>query len=246
MSACDPYRQFVAALADGEAELVPAATLDHVEHCADCSREVQAHRLLTSRLREASEHLDGAAPRRPRVWVRTRRSAAIAAAAAALLAVAAVAAVWSGLSRPDPVQAAVAASSQPLQIQSTDPSQVGEWCFRASGRGLPAIQLDGMRVIGARMDRVPSTDIVTVVYSAPAGERVSVSWLEGQAPVGSGVETRSASVHPVLIVHSALGTAVITGSSSAVMWKAAAAIESTATWAQLLASRPQQLVDQLL
>jgi hypothetical protein len=83
-----------------------------------------------------------------------------------------------------------------------------------------------MHVVGARMDRVPSTDIVTVVYTAPAGARVSVSWLEGQAPGGSGIEQVDAAGHEVLIVHSTVGTAVITGSSSAAMWEMAAAIES--------------------
>lgn len=229
MIACAPHREFLAALADGETELVPAATIDHVEHCADCSREIQAHRLLTSKLRQASEHLDGSAPKRVPVLTRRRRVGAIAAAVAVVLALAFVGGVWSVFSRPDPVQAAVTASSQPLQIQSTDPSQVGEWCLKASGRGLPVIQLDGMQVVGARMDRVPSTDIVTVVYTTPTGARVTVSWLEGEAPGGSGVEAKSQSGHKVLIVHSALGTAVITGSSSAAMWETAAAIESTVT-----------------
>lgn len=229
MSACALHREFLAALADGETALVPTATIDHVEHCAECSREIQAHRLLTSRLREASEQLDEAAPKPVPISSLRGRLGAIAAVVAGVLAVAALAAGWSVLSRPDPVQAAVTFSSQPLQIQSTDPSQVGEWCLKASGRGLPAIQLDGMQVAGARMDRVPSTDIVTVVYIAPTGARVTVSWLEGQAPGGSGVETKSESGHEVLIVHSALGTAVITGSSRAEMWDAAAAIESTVT-----------------
>src|SRR5260370_113094 len=115
-----------------------------------------------------------------------------------------------------------------LQIESSDPSQVGLWCLQASGRTLPAIQLDGMQVRGARMDRAASTDIVTVVYTAPSGERVTVGWLEGQGPTGSGVEDRNVSGHESLIVHSAVGTAVITGSSLDVMWQTAAAIESTA------------------
>jgi hypothetical protein len=148
-------------------------------------------------------------------------------AGAALLGVAGVG--WFALSRPDPVLAAVNASSQPLQIESSDPSQVGQWCLQASGRALPAIQLDGMQVAGARMDRAASTDIVTVVYTAPSGARVTVSWLEGQVPAGSGVEDRNISGHELLIVHSAVGTAVITGSSPVAMWQTAAAIESIAT-----------------
>ena len=228
MSDCSRHRVFLAALADGETQLVPVATIDHVEHCADCLREIRAHRLLSLKLREASGQLNEAAPKCQPITIRRGRSAAIAAAAVVALAVVAGAAGWLWLSRPDPVQAAVTASSQPLQIQSTDPSKVGDWCLNASGRGLPVVQLDGMQVVGARMDRTPSTDIVTVVYTAPTGARVSVSWLEGQAPGGSGVEQMNESGHEVLIVHSTLGTAVITGSSSAAMWETAAAIESAA------------------
>ena len=227
MNACTPHREFLAALADGETDLVPRATIDHVEHCADCSREIQAHRTLTSRLRDASEYVNGELPRRVRFSTGRRRLAAIAAAAAVVLALAAVAAGWTAFSRPDPVQAAVAAWSQPLQIQSTDPSQVGDWCLKASGRGLPAIQLDGMQVVGARMDRVPSTDIVTVIYIAPNGAQVTVSWLEGHAPGGSGVEERDVSGHRVLLVYAAGSTVVVGGSSTAAMWEAAGAIEST-------------------
>ncbi len=201
MSACATHREYLAAVADGETALVPRATLDHVKSCPDCTREIRAHQLLALKLRQSGDLLDEPAPQR-------RHSPLV--------------------SRPDPVLAAVNASSQPLQIESSDPSQVGQWCLSASGRTLPAIQLDGMQVVGARMDRIASTDIVTVVYVAPSGARVVVSWLEGQSPAGSGVEDRNISGHELLIVHSAVGTAVITGSSPDAMWQAAAAIESTA------------------
>ncbi len=221
------HREFLAAIADGETALVPAATLDHVEHCNDCTREVRAHQLLASRLREASEHQEEAEPsRRPIPLARGHLRVIAAGIAGAILLGAGVG--WFALSRPDPVQAAVNASSQPLQIESSDPSQVGQWCLQASGRTLPAIQLDGMQVTGARMDRAASTDIVTVVYITPSGARVTVSWLEGQVPSGSGVEDRNVSGHELLIVHSGVGTAVITGSSPDAMWQTAAAIESTA------------------
>jgi hypothetical protein len=230
LNACTTHREFLAAIADSETALVPAATLDHVEHCADCTREVRAHQLLALKLRQAGEHLQDAEPTRWRsIPVPRGRLRVIAAgmAGAALLGVAGVG--WFALSRPDPVLAAVNASSQPLQIESSDPSHVGQWCLQASGRALPAIQLDGMQVAGARMDRAASTDIVTVVYTAPSGARVTVSWLEGQVPAGSGVEDRNISGHELLIVHSAVGTAVITGSSPVAMWQTAAAIESIAT-----------------
>jgi len=227
LEACTTHREFLAAIADGETTLVPAATLDHVKHCNDCTREVRAHQLLALRLRQASEHPEEAEPDRRLVpLARVRLRVVAAGIAGAILLGAGVG--WFALSRPDPVLAAVNASSQPPQIESNDPSQVGQWCLQASGRTLPAIQLDGMQVRGARMDRAASTDIVTVVYTAPSGERVTVGWLEGQAPAGSGIEDRNISGRELLIVHSAVGTAVITGSSPDAMWQTAAAIESTA------------------
>ena len=229
MNACTTHREFLAAIADGETALVPVGTLDHVKHCADCTREVRAHQLLASRLRQASEHLEEAEPTRRPIPLARGRLRVIAACIAGAIVLGAAGVGWLALSRPDPVLAAVNASSQPLQIESSDPSQVSQWCLKASGRTLPAIQLDGMQVAGARMDRAASTDIVTVVYTAPSGARVTVGWLEGQAPAGAGVEDRNVSGHELLIVHSAVGTAVITGSSADAMWQTAAAIESTST-----------------
>ena len=228
MSTCALHREYLGALADGEADLVPAATYEHIKQCSDCAGEIQAHRLLAAKLREAVTHVNGV-PSRDLPASTGRRRIGLVAGVAAVLAVAVVAAGWSLFLRPDPVEAAVFASSQPLQIQSADPSRVGDWCLSASGRGLPAIQLEGLEIVGARMDRVPSTDIVTVAYTAPSGARVTISWLEGQAPAGSGVEQKSVSGHPVLIVHTPRGTAVVAGSSSAAMWRAAATIESTLT-----------------
>jgi len=229
VSACAPHREFLAAVADGETELVPAATLDHIKDCADCTNEVRAHQLLTSKLRLAAVEPEQAPPERGLVSLPRGRVRLVAVGVAVAILVAGAGVGWTVISHPDPVQAAVTASSEPLQIQSGDASQVGQWCLQASGRTLPAIQLDGMQVVGARMDRSASTDIVTVVYTAPSGGRITVSWLEGQAPAGSGVEDRTISGHQLLIVHSPVGTAVVIGSSADAMWQIAAAIESTAT-----------------
>lgn len=227
-TACAPHREYLAALADGEVELVPATTFSHVESCGDCAREIRAHQLLKSRLRQAAGRLEADASDRPaRAAVRSRIDLIAGGVAAAVL-LAAAGAGWLVLSRPDPVQAALTASSRPTQIESTDPTQVGQWCRQASGRTVPAIQLDGMQVVGARMDRVDSTDIVTLVYVAPSGARVTVSWLEGRAQAASGVEDRNLSGRQLLVVHSTVGTAVITGSSAEAMWQTAAAIESAA------------------
>lgn len=227
MSTCTQHREFLGALADGETALVPTATIEHVKDCPDCSREIHAHRLLASRLRAARDDLNGTASK-PLLHPSHRlRVGLIAGTAAAVLLAAGGAMAWTALTAPDPVRAAVQASSGALQIQSTDASQVSAWCLNASGKSLPAIQLDGMQVVGARMDRVPSTDIVTVSYRAPDGAQVTVSWLEGQAPTGSGIEEKNVSGHDLLVVHAKRGTAVILGSSKAARWGAAAAIEST-------------------
>ena len=225
MEACAPHRAFLAAIADGETALVPAATLDHVSTCPDCGREIRAHHLLSSKLRQAANEPHDAAPRRPRIDLAPARLRVIA-AVVALALVGAAGVTWVALSRPDPVQAAVSAASQPLQVQSGDATVVAQWCMQASGRYLPATELDGLQMVGARMDRVGSTDIVTVTYAASSGERVNVGWLEGQVPSGSGIEETDRSGHRLLIVHAQVGTAVVTGSSTDTMWQAAAAIES--------------------
>lgn len=229
MTSCLTHREFLAAIADGEMDLVPAATVEHVESCADCKREIRAHRLLSSRLRQAAGFLERTSPDSgPQPIVRTRTRLVAGGVAAAVL-VAAAGAGWLVLSAPDPVQAAVNASSEPMQIETGDPVQVGQWCLQASGRSLPVVRLDGLQVVGARMDRVASTDVVTITYADSSGARVTVSWLEGEAPPGTGVGETSKSGHSLLIVHSSLGTAVILGSSSDAMWEAAVAIETAAT-----------------
>ena len=228
MGACAAHREYLAAVADGETDLVPRATLEHVPSCVDCTREIDAHRALTLRLKQADGLVETTANRRF-TFPTLARIRIIAVAAAALILAGAGGIAWFVYARPDPVQAAVNASSQPLQIESSDPDRVAQWCLQASGRTLPAIRLDGMQVVGARMDRTGSTDIVTVVYSAPSGDRVTVSWLEGQIPSGSGVEDKKVSSNELLIVHASVGTAVITASSSDAMWQTAAAIESAST-----------------
>ena len=228
MGACAAHREYLAAVADGENDLVPLATLEHVKTCGDCAREIQAHQVLTSKLKQ-SDGLAETSSSQPITTPTLSRIRIVATAAMALVLVSAVGVVWFGFSRPDPVQAAVNASAQPMQIESSDPGRVAQWCFQASGKKLPTIQLDGMQVAGARMDLAGSTGIVTVVYSAPSGDRVTVSWLEGQVPAGSGVEDRMVSGRELLIVHASVSTAVVTASSSDAMWQAAAAIESAST-----------------
>src|SRR5260370_17329531 len=121
--ACTTHREYLAAIADGETALVPAATLDHVQHCNDCTREVRAHQLLASRLRQASEHPEEAEPsRRPIPLVGGRLRVIAAGIAGAILLGAGVG--WFALSRPDPLLPPVNPSSHPLQPETTTPPHV--------------------------------------------------------------------------------------------------------------------------
>ena len=223
MSACSTHRGYLPALADGEVQLVPDETIKHVSACRECSQVVDAHRALSTRLRDIEDE-DAFFQTQP---TRKRLRWRLAGLAAVVLVITAMAGTsWFLVRGADPVEAAVAVSAQPLQIHSSDPNAVGAWCRQASGRELPEIHLNGMTVEGARMDHVASTDIVTVAYSAPSGEHVTVGWLGGKAFAGSGVEQKAVSGQEVLVVHSARGAAVVIGSSTSVIWAAAAAIES--------------------
>jgi hypothetical protein len=229
VEACTQHREFLAAVADGETALVPAATLEHVSTCLDCGREIRAHQVLSSKLRQAADQLgEERVPRRRLIEMAPAQLRVIAAIVAVVL-VGAAGGTWFVLSRTDPIQAAANAASQPLQVRSDDPAVVAQWCVHASGRNLPLTELDGMHVVGARMDRAGSTGIVTVTYASLSGERVTVGWLEGQVPSGSGIEDADRSGHRLLIVHAPVGTAVVTSSSADAMWQAAAAIESART-----------------
>ena len=81
-------------------------------------------------------------------------------------------------------------------------------------------------MVGARMDDAPSTHILTVAYTTPSGEWVTVSWLEGRAPSGSPVGVETVSGRKVLVVHALRGTAAVASIVPAAMREAAAAIES--------------------
>jgi len=85
----------------------------------------------------------------------------------------------------------------------------------------------GLSPLGARMDHQAGTDIVTVTYLTPRGDRVNVSWLDAsQTPTGrSDVQARTIEGRAVLLVTSPGGTAVISGSASfPTLWTTAAAV----------------------
>lgn len=227
MSGCKEHRPYLAALADGETELVPAATLTHVADCPGCAEEADTHRLLGARL-SASVNADKLPkPRqRGRSW-RVR----LGAAAAAVIALAGAAAGWHAYTGEDRVAAAVAVASDQPQYSSSDASTITSWCERVSGRPMREVALPGLSPVGARMDHRAGADIVTVTYATPQGERINVSWLDAsQAPPGrSDVQTRMIEGRTVLLVASPGGRAVISGSAPlSSLWATAATLAAGA------------------
>jgi hypothetical protein len=227
VNACEQHRSYLAALADGEAELVPAATLTHVADCAGCAAEVETHRLLGARLK-ASVNADRLAA--PRGTAR-RWQLRLGAAATVVVAMAAAAAGWHAYTGEDKVAAAVAVAADQPQYMSADASSIMSWCERASGRPMREVALPDLSPVGARMDHRAGTDIVTVTYATAQGERISVSWLDAsQAPTGkTEVQTRTIDGRTALVVTSPSGIAVITGRAPlSSLWATAAGLEAGA------------------
>ena len=223
---CTEHRAYLGAIADGETQLVPPATLAHLDICPGCRREVSAHSLLNEKLRSAVDgRLPGDLPYRllRRSWVRTA-----SAAVAVLVLLAGGITTWRSVSGEDRVAAAAAVAGQAPQFRSNDSSEIGAWCQNASGRSMPDIQLDSLQPIGARMDHRAGSDIVSVQYWTAQGDQVDVAWLDGAraAPDRATIAARSLGGHLVLLVTSPGGTAVVSGSAPAnVLWMAAASIE---------------------
>ena len=227
MSGCEQHRPYLAAFADGEAELVPAATLTHVGDCPGCAEEAHTHRLLGARLR-AGVNVDRL--RTPR-WGGRCWPVRLGAAAAVMMALAGAAAGWQAYTGEDRVAAAVAVASEQPQDRSSDPSTLTSWCERASGRPMREVALPGLSPLGARMDHRGGTDIVTVTYATPQGDRINVSWLDASHALTdmSDVQTRMVEGRTVLLVASPSGTAVISGSAPlSSLWAAAAGIQAGA------------------
>jgi len=227
MNECEQHRPYLAALADGETELVPPGTLTHVSGCNDCAQEVDTHRLLGARLRETMNVDQSPLRRRAgRRWLLR-----LGAVAAAVVVVAGAAAGWHSYTGEDRVTAAVAVASGQTQYRSSDPTAITSWCERTSGRPMREVTLSDLSAEGARTDHRAGIDIVTVTYTTAQGARINISWLDAsQAPLSqAGVQTRTIDGRTVLVVTSPSGTAVISGSAPlASLWATAAAVEAGA------------------
>jgi hypothetical protein len=231
VNGCTEHRKYLAALADGELSLVPPATVEHVNGCAACGREVATHERLAVVLRDAlalHRPVIGATP----VSRRSRRElaagiAVVTAAAAAVIAFAL--ARFIGGSAPDPVALAFASSQKPAQFASTNINDVSGWCARAAGRPMPLIALDRLAVVGARSDQSGSLQVITIAYRTEAGQLVTVSWMEGVArPTTPAIQQTSITGTEGLIVSTAADEALVSGNASmSALWEAASQLEAT-------------------
>ena len=223
MSGCAEHRPYLAAVADREWPLVPPTTHEHVLGCAACREEVDAHRRLSARLREAWVT---PSPQCRLAAVRTipTRARAVAAVAALVLVLTAGGFAVRTLTGQDRVAAAAIAAARPVQFESSDSDQIGSWCQRAANRPTPEVVLPGLAPVGARMDNDAGNEIVTISYRAADGQ-VRVSWLDSTRADGSTIESRTVSGRMVLVVRSPGGSAVVSGTAPAKrLWDAAAAV----------------------
>lgn len=225
---CAEHRPYLGALADGEADLVPAATRHHAAACPECAAEVEAHRLVTRRLWTGLTVATSCGrPTAPRTRVRAGVVAALGAVACAGLGVAG----WSVTHRSvDGVGVAVEASHRTAEIRSADATAIALWCSRSSDRRPPPVSLAGLRPDGARMDAEGAAAVVTVFYRTEDGGRVSVGWTstEPSPPGREAIETRQESGATVLIVRAPAGSAVLSGDvPMAQLWRVAGIVEAT-------------------
>ena len=227
---CAAHRPYLAAFADGELDLIPDATREHVTACPDCSAEIADHGLVGEKLRRGFEMaVDRDAGRQGWVAGLQKRVAMLGVAAVVLVAGLGATVSWRATHGSlDPVVAAVAAADEQPTVRSTNPATIGAWCARASERAHPPVVLSSLQPVGVRMDTAAGTNIVTIFYTSSDGDRVTVGWLDGSsAPqTGSSVEARDVSGRLVLVLRTPIGTAVLSGGSPTELWKNAATIES--------------------
>jgi len=211
---CAEHRPYIGALADGEVDLVPAPTRDHVARCSECTAELEMHRLLTRRL-QAGLSRAPVVPRRTGPRVRVGRILVTALSAAAAAGVGMVG--WSAAHRAtDTVAVAVAASRRAPEIRSSDATTIALWCSRSSDRRPPPVSIANVELDGARMDTTGSGPVVTVFYRTEDGGHLAVRWPSSyhSATTNAAVEARQASGRTVLVLYAPAGTAVLSGDVS--------------------------------
>lgn len=225
---CEPHRSFTSAVADRETGLVPAASLQHILGCAECSDEVLAHQIINRRL--AAGVLTAERPVRGRAGrsaFAVVRLAAVAALVAGLIGGAGLA-WWRSAHGVDRVAEAASVARAGPAMRSADAAEIATWCASESSRRSPVVALSGFTPTGARMDTAGGVTVVTIFYSAAPQGQLAVGWLDDRRsePEGERAETRTLDGRTVMVVHSPSGTAVVGGDAPpSVMWRAVGALE---------------------
>jgi len=201
------HRPYLAALADGELELVPAATRQHVADCDQCRTELEAHQLLGQRLRAASRAAEPATLKQP-----SRRFVLPLAAAVAVAIVVGGAVLATRPATPDPLAAAVLVANQSPEYTSSNPVEFAHWCTVKYGNRVPVVALPGLTPQGARMDWPHDQGVATVTYALDS-ETVHVSWLS-VAEGGSDPQVVNAGGKPAVLVRRHCITALVSGDAT--------------------------------
>jgi hypothetical protein len=203
------HRPYLAALADGELELVPVATRAHVDDCDQCRAELEAHQLLGRRLRAAARSV---APVPAAGGASTRRFLLPLAAAAAVAIAIGGAFLATRPATPDPLAAAVLVANQQPEYASADPVEIARWCTVQYGNRVPVVALPGLTPTGARMDWPHDQGVATVTYTLDR-ETVHVSWLS-VAEGGAQPEVVTVGGKPAVLVRKHGITALISGTAT--------------------------------
>lgn len=205
------HRPYLAALADGERDLVPASTRAHVEDCEQCRAELESHQLLSHKLRQAwTSPGTGEVSRRSRDGgARGRLLVPLAAAAAVAIA---IGGAVLATRPPDALASAVLVASRQPEYTSQNPVDIARWCTAKYGNRVPVVALPGLQPQGARMDWPQDQGVATVTYLLDK-ETVHVSWLtvaEGTAQP----QAMTVGGKPAVLVRKHGITALISGTAS--------------------------------
>ena len=230
--ACASHRPYIGAVADGEDQLVPAATRLHIAECPGCSGEVAAHaqlgEMLRSSLGDGPVAAPGTAVTGHRGRIRWPVAAAIAAAAVVVAGGGAVA--WRAThSGEDPVAVAVSAEHKAPALLTSDPRSIASWCATNSDRRPPVVVLPSLEPSGARMDPVGGGSIVTIFYRAATGHIIAIGWLDSSSSplTETHAAARTVGGQTVLVLSTAAGTAVIGGDAPVPqLWSTAGDLEA--------------------
>ena len=225
---CALLNDRLAALLDDELSLPGRRELElHLKACSRCATELALERHARTVLRNVATLLEApaplrrrvrsvlaAVPERPPAWQRLPPFAGFAAAVVLVVAMGALRLA----SRETPSRQLlenVARAHEletlgpvPVSFASSDPAAVATWLRHQSGEevDIPALDSDGYRLLGARLDPAVALHAVTLVYTGPGGVvtcaiapstplswlRIALGWVPPDAHVAETDETELA------------------------------------------------------